>query len=60
MCNNDLKSTGLASPETPPKVAVSKDFLMMKFGANKFDFDPRISKWADQVDNHFGTKKCGR
>ena len=41
----------------PPKVAVSKDFLMMKNWHKKFDFEPKISSWANKPYNCFETKK---
>ena len=44
---------------TPLEVAVSTYFLIRKFGAKIFDFEPQISHRADKLDNHFGTQNPG-
>jgi hypothetical protein len=44
----------------PPKVAVLKDFLMMKIWHKKLDFKPQISSWANKPFNYFETKKPRR
>jgi hypothetical protein len=43
-----------------PKVAVSKDFLMMKIWREKIDFEPQNFSQAYKLDNHFQTNVFGR